>query len=621
MLKKNLNLKLIIFITFLVTYIIFVFLITQDKKNRISLKHNQQVNNLQLHYNLTIDNFLTDAKSFASIVKNNKKVIKILLMAKKASKKERIILRQELYSLLLPLYKRAKEKGVHQFQFQFTDNTTFLRMHKPEKFDDDLSEVRYSYKHTNKTKKPVYGFEQGRSSHSIRYVYPIFDKDNNHIINAEVALSTNYIQDKLIKVNKIHSHFLVDKSIFDAKTWETKHLTSKYVNSIEDENYMFSLDKHTDLKRLEETKQFIIPLKDEIKKHIDLKESFALHTQFNDKINIIAFLPIKNIKEKKVVAYLVSYTNSTQLYTILKDYNQLLLIVFIVLLIIFSLIYRNLEYRRNLEFSIKEKTLQLQDLNKNLEQKIEVAVKENRIKDELLASQAQSAALGEMMDAIAHQWKQPLGIIKLHVQSLSLGLEYGILATNDDIKDVNQKVALQVEHLVSTIDEFRSFFRPNKTQSNIKVNTIVNETILLMKDSLMADKVEVNIIGNENIKVTCSPNEFKHILINLVNNSMDAFEENNIQHRRIIFDIQKSQHNIIINVLDNAGGIPEDVITKIFTSNFTTKEEGKGTGIGLYLTKQIVEKLNATIEVTNKEVSYENIKYTGACFSITIPIS
>ncbi len=613
MIKNNIKLKLIILSIFIVSYGAFLYFITQDKNDRISSEYNQKIKDLEIHYALTIDNFLTDAKSIASIVQNDKKIMNIFSQAQNASVEQRAVLRKQLYNLLLPLYLRIKQKGVHQFHLQFRDNTTFLRMHKPDKFDDDLTDVRYSYKYTNETKKPILGFEQGRSSHAIRYVYPLFDERNNHIGAGEIALSTNYIQDKLMVVNKIHTHFIVDKHIFDVKTWETKHLTSKYIQSVEHKNYMFSLDRHTNAKELDDIKQFLTPLKENIDKNIFLKIPFALHTQFNDKIKILAFLPIKNIKDKKVVAYLVSYSYSKYLDNILYDYKRLIIIVFFIMLIIFYFIYRNLKYKENLEFEIKEKIAELKELNKNLEQKVKNEVKKNRKKDKLISKQSQRAALGEMMDAIAHQWKQPLGVIRLHVQSLSLGLDYGVLANSEDIREVSEKVEHQVEHLISTIDEFRSFFRPNQKQINANIKTIIDETLLLMKDGLIADNIETEILGDEDIELFCLPNEFKHIFINLINNTTDAFIENDIQDRKIIFELKKENNTVIIKISDNAGGIPEDIIDKIFISNFTTKAEGDGTGIGLYLTKQIVEKLHGTIEVCNDE------KYKGATFSIIVP--
>ncbi len=620
MIKNNIKLKTILVLLFIIIYSILTYFVTTDKNNRVSIEQEQILKNLTLHYELTIDNFLSDAKILENIIQNDKQVITLFSKAANGSKKEQDTLREELHKILLPLYLRAKQKGVHQMHLQFSDNITFLRMHKPEKYGEDLTDIRYSYKYTNKTKKPVFGFEQGKSSHAIRYVFPIF-KDGVHIGASEVALSTNYIQNKLRNVNKLHTHFLVDKQIFDVKTWETKHLVSRYIKSIENDNYMFALDNHVTPKDILNTKKLIKPLKNDIAYNISLKEPFALNIIINKKAKIIAFLPIKNIKDKKVVAYLVSYNDSPHLDSIFSDYKRLLIGLFFIILILFYFIYKTLKNKEELKSKIEEKTKKLKELNENLEAKVNMEVAKNRKKDELLAKQSQSAALGEMMDAIAHQWKQPLGVISLHVQSLSLGLNYGVIANSDDIKEVSKKVKYQTEHLISTIDEFRSFFRQNQEMTNVNIKNLIEETFHLMKDSLIIDNIKTEVFGDNTQEIECLPNELKHIFINLINNSIDAFIENNIKNRIIRFELIDDANKFIIKISDNAGGIPSNILDKVFLSNFTTKEDDKGTGIGLYLSKQIIEKIHGTIEVSNHELQDKNKIYQGVQFKITLPIS
>ena len=187
------------------------------------------------------------------------------------------------------------ERGILQFQFMFPDNKTFLRMHKPDKYDDDLTDVRYSFRHANKTKETVIGFEQGRSTHAFRYVFPYFDKKGNHLGAVEASLGSYTMQDKLLHVNKIHSHFLVNKNIFAVKAWETKDLIQEYAQSIELEDYMSALGAQHDKERLAKGKKNIItPLRDDIDKNIATKKPFALHVIVEDGAKVITFLPIKD---------------------------------------------------------------------------------------------------------------------------------------------------------------------------------------------------------------------------------------------------------------------------------------------------------------------------------------
>jgi signal transduction histidine kinase len=257
---------------------------------------------------------------------------------------------------------------------------------------------------------------------------------------------------------------------------------------------------------------------------------------------------------------------------------------------------------------IEEDKKRLENFNLTLQDKVNEEIDKNKQKEQILAKQSKLAALGEMMDAIAHQWKQPLGTIGVSVQNLNVKALLDEKITDQMIQDVSDETQKQILHLVSTIDEFREFFRPNQKLTIINIKSIINSTLTLMQSELISNNIKYDIIGDDNIEIPCIKNEFKHIFINLINNSKDAFIENNIQNKKLIFEILKDNDKILIKISDNAGGISEEYINNIFTSNFTTKKDG--TGIGLYLTKQIIEKLDATVDVHNIE--------NGVCFTITI---
>ncbi len=418
------------------------------------------------------------------------------------------------------------------------------------------------------------------------------------------------IQKDLTNINKIHIHCLINKNLFKLLQ-KNKNNSYQYRQSIEHSDFLFRTDFTKNNCILKKSERLIIkPLQAKIDKNIALKKAFALYVKIDNTVKVISFLPIKNLKKDEVKAYIVSYTNSTHIKTLLDHNNNMLVVLFIALAILFLFIYKLLVQKKFLKDEVSKKTKQYSDINKNLEQIVNKEIEKNKKKEELLAQQSKLAALGEMMDAIAHQWKQPIGVIDLSIQNLAVKIEYGQEITNEDIIEVDKSIRKQVSHLVTTIDEFRQFFRPNQQKSTIKVQDIINSTITLMKDELISNKIKTEIIGDDKNEISCIPNEFKHIFINLINNSKDAFNEHKIKDKKIIFDIKKENEKTIIKVSDNAGGIPENIINNIFNSNFTTKTADKGTGIGLYLTKQIIEKLHATIEV-------ENINY-GVCFKIII---
>lgn len=243
------------------------------------------------------------------------------------------------------------------------------------------------------------------------------------------------------------------------------------------------------------------------------------------------------------------------------------------------------------------------EYRKNLEEKVKKQIEQIREKDKILHYQSQHAAMGEMIDSIAHQWKQPINLIKMNVDFLGYDYEDGILDSKK-IKEFQSKVFSQINHMTSTLEEFRGFLRPDKKVTEFDMEKTVKSSLLLVQDEFVKHTIDTKIIVNEPMIVNGIENEFKHVILNLLNNAKDAFIENRIDNKKVTITIYKDK----IKLQDNAGGIPENVIDHIFEANITTKEQG--TGIGLYMTKQIVEKLQGSITVENKE--------NGACFTIKL---
>lgn len=256
-----------------------------------------------------------------------------------------------------------------------------------------------------------------------------------------------------------------------------------------------------------------------------------------------------------------------------------------------------------------------------LKKEVNKKIKELREKDKLINRQAKFAALGEMMDAIAHQWKQPLSVISMQASALNLknSIDKKSL-TKKYIDSTTLEIQEQVSHLVETVDDFRKFFRPNVKKEKISIKKIIKSVIKLEKSLLSQNDIETIIDIDDELEYELISTEFKHVVINLINNSKDAFNENKIKDRKIIFTSIKNEKYLILNITDNAGGIPKKVKNSLFNANVTTKVDGKGTGIGLYLSKQIIEKINGKLEVENVEFEDNSIIQKGARFSIYLPI-
>jgi len=243
---------------------------------------------------------------------------------------------------------------------------------------------------------------------------------------------------------------------------------------------------------------------------------------------------------------------------------------------------------------------QMKDYHKNLEAQVTKQVQELREKDKLLIQQTKLATMGEMMDVIAHQWKQPINIISMNTSLIwELYSEYGVPIDPKDIQKCYSSVSIQVQHLVKTLDDFRKFFRPNETIETVNIKDLLDSVLLLMHDDLMKNIITIDIFYDEDIQLDVNVSEIKHIFINLINNSKDAFNQNNIKNRKISISCKQNANSTKIAIKDNAGGIPSDIIEDIFEPNFTTKGEVGGTGIGLYMSRFIAKKNAATIDVEN----------------------
>jgi len=231
----------------------------------------------------------------------------------------------------------------------------------------------------------------------------------------------------------------------------------------------------------------------------------------------------------------------------------------------------------------------------SLEHKVQLQVDQLLHKDKLLLQNSKMAAMGEMLDIIAHQWKQPLNTISMKADLASINIREKNY-NDQDILDCSEDVKYQVSYLLNTLDEFRSFFRPTKFDETVELKKLFSSIYLLLKDSLIQNEIEL-IVDFDDIAFKANVNEFKHLFINLINNSKDAFIKNGIKNRKIIVRATRSFGNIKIFVDDNAGGISSSIIDNIFQQNFTTKEDIGGTGIGLYMCRLIANKHNADLDV------------------------
>jgi len=645
---------------------------------------------------------------YNSIMKNNEKIANIIFET--TINKPKVIelfknnKREELYNYLKSEYSNLKNRySIRQIHFHTKDNLSFLRMHRPNKFGDDLTGVRGSVEYVNKTKLPYRGFEEGRIFNGFRNVFPLFDEKNKHLGSVEISFDIySFIDDYINIFHSKRVNFLLDSKIVDKKVFKSEQ--SNYIKS-PIEGYYFDKEIVNELSR---SHKEIVPLLKSNKNLMKVKniiQSGLYGTVHFEGVNEIAIvLPVINHLTNKIVAS-VNISKSDKLLVKLKqNFYRLIVMILIVMLFIMIFIYRELsnklEAQKELEktqnlldsqssfivltdgksiqasnssmvkffgfdsldnfkskhncicdFFINDsdsylkkdingltwfeyikkhpkEDLQVQMKNKDGDIHIFIVEISDYMKDESIVTfiditklkkiesqlieSEKMASLGTMIGNIAHQWRQPLSVISTSASGVQIKNEFGLLDSKelDSLMDV---IVENTQFLSDTIDTFRNFIKEKKTIKKISIQENLNTILKILEPTLKNNHIVlINKIDYEtSMIVKMALGELSQVISNLVNNAKDILVEKNIKNPTIIIKCDKIVNTIKISIEDNAGGVPEDVISHIFEPYFTTKHQSQGTGLGLYMSHKIVtESLGGELYVNNTS--------SGAKFTIEL---
>jgi len=241
----------------------------------------------------------------------------------------------------------------------------------------------------------------------------------------------------------------------------------------------------------------------------------------------------------------------------------------------------------------------------------------------VLEEQSKLASMGEMIGNIAHQWRQPLSVITTSATGLQLKAEIGNNVNKEDISEFSSIIVKQADYLSNTIDNFRGFLKGEQIFKIIKVKEVLDYTLSLVEASIKNNNIRIIPNIDSSLEIRGSINELSEAFINILNNAKDILKENiSGSHDRFIFVTVYADKNtnIIIEFKDSGGGVPSEVIKRVFEPYFTTKHQSVGTGLGLAMSDKIIrERYKGAFEVFNVEYTYNQKKYKGACFKITLP--
>ncbi len=663
--------------------------INVDKNDRVRYFLENAQKSLQIHFNTIYENYRIASNNIHISLLQEEAVTRIMDQANGAGKEQKAKLRHTLYGMLAERYERIKKFGVEQFHFHLKNNESFLRLHKPEKFGDNLSDIRYSVRYTNANQKPVEGFETGRIVHGFRFVYPLFH-DSRHVGSVEISMSSRIFQATMENSFKNDINIILKKDVVLEKLWK-EELHSHYKQSKEHPDYLqarFDENPHT------------LPRIRDVSRQLQKGRPFSIYDPEYERV--VSFLPLRNIREKKVVGYIVSYSPSSYIPKVYSDYYTLTFSIIGVLALLFYFLKKDFNYKRSLRESVEQKTAELKTANTQLQERIAeinhlingameaimiykdggcidcnsaavqmfsaddkidllqsslyehfprnrhellrtrtkagdtesfeltaltlrgeefpvlmrlheytkgghsflvttvMDLSDLKEKEKTLMHQNRLAQMGEMISMIAHQWRQPLTAISSTANTLYLKTSMDRF-DKGFFTDRLEKIATYSQHLSSTIDDFRNFFKRHKEQREITLEELCDDSISIIETSLQSKGIELYRDYRANTKLLTYPNELRQVVLNLLKNAEDILIESKKQSKWITVKTRILQNGeLAVIVGDNGGGIKDAIMEKIFDPYFSTKTGKDGTGLGLYMSKTIVEDhCNGTIRVRN----------------------
>ena len=241
------------------------------------------------------------------------------------------------------------------------------------------------------------------------------------------------------------------------------------------------------------------------------------------------------------------------------------------------------------EKKVKNSTKALALLNRELDNRVKKEVEKNKEQEQILMQKSKFIALGETINLIAHQWRQPISELNAIVLNIKLHHKMGKL-TNDLMNDKSRQIDNVLEYMSKTIDDFRTFFKPQKKVERFNLNESISRVLDITKAMLEDGNIKIDKEIDTSLYIVNFQNEFEQVLLNILSNARDAMLGDKIEKPTVKFQTYKEKSQVYIKISDNAYGINEELIDKIFDPYFTTKDDANGTGIGLYMSKIIIEK-------------------------------
>jgi len=515
--------------------------------------------------------------------------------------------RDALFTSARPIFEDIKQKNsITHMYFIEPDGKVLVRVHKPEESGDILN--RTTFLKAKETNRIASGMEMGMNFFSLRSVSPVSYK-GRMIGYIEVAEEIDTVFTKMKQITGTDvGLFLTEDFVKSQSTNVTGERSGGFT-------LLYPTQKNITL-------ALAAGLQSEMKAALRAPE--VLIVPYKGEKYAVGIAPVQDAAGV-TVGVLLSHRDVTPLFRSMSvGVAAYLAILVIILLCSLLLLYLSLRKSLGLFWKLKEHIasvtttwdlrrhlpIQSRDEIGELADEFNIMIERLRLltmelersitdKELMLIHQSRMAAMGEMIGCIAHQWRQPLNTLGLILQELPIYFRQGTL-TEERLAASTSLARELIAHMSQTVTDFRNFFKPEKEKASFSVKDVLEQTLKFMRADFKMQRVEPDVIVEDDPMCEGYPNEYGQVLLNILRNVSDVFFEREVTEPKVVIHLFKENQRTILTISDNAGGIAEEIKDKIFEPYFTTKDPEKGTGLGLYMSKAIIEEhMGGTISVRN----------------------
>lgn len=595
---------LLIPIVLIIAYVVLSYF--QASQEQLEEQHfGAQISNLEVAYTQVLEGYQRSAQIIFGEVVDQPEVLSLMAQANSPVEAEQNAARDQLYNLLIDSYEELSELNLRQLHFHLPDNTSFLRFHRPDRYGDNLTDVRYTIMVTNRDLVPMVGFEEGRIYNGFRYLFPLF-YEGTHVGSVETSVSFTAVQVDLNQSLEGGTTFILKSEVVDAKVFEDEQ--SNYVISDISEAYAYDravVESYADEDMPWATIEAInAALDSETVARLNTGESFTAYVNANDENYNVSFLAVNNVQDQHV-GYVLSYKTDEFIATSRANFtiSQVTIgVVGLALILFFFYLDRSTAFINRQRLQLAAQNVNLEQTNKALDEARVQAEAANTLKSQFLAN-------------MSHELRTPLNAILNFSRFVSEGMLGDV---NTQQVETLGKVSDNGKHLLSLINDLLDI---SKIEAN-QLKLFLEDDVDLQKEFGAVTDVARSMLTDKPVKVVtyvdpdlplilADRRRIRQIMLNLVSNACKFTDEGQVN-----LSLKRDGDNLVFSVADTGPGIAKEDHELIFETFRQTQAglmQGTGTGLGLPISRRLAE-------IHGGSLTLESELGQGASFIVSLPI-